>query len=71
MEGDDITIMFLMRLPYLGFEGFFPFFGHTCSIQKFLGQGMNQHHSSPLSHTSDKVRFLTHCATRELLALRV
>ena len=37
--------------------------GHSHSIQKFLGQGLNPHKSSDLSHSSDN----THCATKELL----
>ena len=36
-------------------------------MQKFLGQGLNQHYSSDQSHSSDKVGSLTHWATRELL----
>ena len=35
-------------------------------MQKFLGQGLNLHHSIDLSHSHDNVGSLTHCATREL-----
>ena len=42
------------------------FFGHTCSMWKFPGQGSNPSHSSNQSHSSDNARSLTHWATREL-----
>ena len=35
------------------------FFGCTCRMQKFLGQGSNLHHSSDLSRSSDNARSLT------------
>ena len=35
-------------------------------MRKFPGQGLNPHHSSSLSHSSENARSLTHCATREL-----
>ena len=45
---------------------FFVFLGHTCRMQKFLGQGLNLHHSSDPSHSSDIARSLTYWAAREL-----
>ena len=45
---------------------FFFFFGHTCSMWKFLGQlgqGLNLCHSIDPSHSSDSARSL---ATKEL-----
>ena len=41
------------------------FFGHTCSIWKFPGQGLNPCHSSNPSCYSENARSLTSCATRE------
>jgi len=41
------------------------FFGHICSMHKFLGQGLNSHHSAT-SHSSDNTGSLTHCIKREL-----
>ena len=35
-------------------------FGHTHGMQKFLGQGLNLHHSSNQSHSSDNTGSLTH-----------
>ena len=35
---------------------FFFFFGHTCGMWKFLGQGSNLHHSSDSSHCNDNPR---------------
>ena len=35
------------------------FFGCTCGMQKFLGQGLNPCHSSDLSHSIDSARSLT------------
>ena len=35
-------------------------FGHAHGKQKFLGQGLNPHHSSDLSHSSDSARSRTH-----------
>ena len=49
---------------YLFFTIFF-FFGHAHSMWKFLGQGLNQCHSSNLSHSSKNTGSLTHCTTRE------
>ena len=46
--------------------GFF-FFVHTQGMWKFLGQGLNLHHSSDPGRCSDNVRSLTFCATGELL----
>ena len=42
------------------------FFGSTCGIWTFLGQGSNLHHGSNLSCCSDNAGSLTHYATREL-----
>ena len=42
-------------------------FGHAHIIWKFLGQGVNLHHSSNPNHFSDNTEFLTHCSTGELL----
>ena len=36
------------------------YFGHTCGMQKFLGQGSNLCHSGNWSHNSDNVGSLTH-----------
>ena len=47
----------------------FFFFGHTCGMSKFLGQGSNLRHSSNLSHSSDNTGSLTHWATREVQTL--
>ena len=41
------------------------FFDHAHSMWKFPGQGWNSYHSSNLSHCSDNVISLSHCATRE------
>ena len=38
----------------------------SCSMQKFLGQGLNPYHSSDPSHSSDSVGSLTHCTTGEI-----
>ena len=46
---------------------FLPFFGHTHSTCKFLGQGLKLHHSSNPSCCSDNAGSLTHYTTRELL----
>ena len=35
------------------------FWGCTCSIQKFLGQGLNSCHGSNLSYSCDNARSLT------------
>ena len=42
-------------------------FGYTCSMWKFLVQGLNPCHSSDLNHCTDNTGSLTHGATRELL----
>ena len=34
-------------------DDFLSFFGLTCGMWKFLGQGSNPSHSSDLSHSSD------------------
>ena len=47
------------------------FFGHAHSIQKFPVQGSNLCHSNHPSCCIDNARSLTHCATRELLILKV
>ena len=44
----------------------FFFFGSTCGMWKFLGQGANLHHSKHPSLCSDNARSLTHCITRGL-----
>ena len=41
------------------------FFGHPWGIRKFLGQGLNLHHSSDPSQSNDNTRSLTHYTTRE------
>ena len=53
----------------LRFELIFFLFGQACGMQKFLGKGSNQHHSSNPSCCSDTAGFLIHCATWELLEL--
>ena len=45
---------------------FFFFFWLRHGMRKFVGQGLNSCHSSPLSHCSDNVRCLTRYITREL-----
>ena len=40
-------------------------------MKLFLGQGLNLHHSSYQSHSSDTAGSLTHWATRELLKVTV
>ena len=42
------------------------FFGCTCGLWKFLGQGSNLRHSCNQNHSSDNAGFLTCWATREL-----
>ena len=42
------------------------FFGPTCAMWKFLGQGLNPCHSSDLCHWRDSTRSLTCWATREI-----
>ena len=44
----------------------FSFFDCTHDVQKFMGQGLNPHHSSDPGHCCEKVESLTHCAIREL-----
>ena len=44
----------------------FVFFGCTCSMQKFPGQGLNTCHSCNQSYSMDNTGSLIHCATREL-----
>ena len=45
----------------------FVYFGCAYSVQKFLGQELNLHHSSNQNHSSDKcVSSLTHWTNREL-----
>ena len=51
-------------LPFHPCPNIYIFFGHTCSMWKFLGHGWNLHHSSDLSHSSDNARSLTHCTTK-------
>ena len=41
------------------------FFGHTCGMWKFPGQGLNSCHSSNPSCFSDNARSLTHSASGE------
>lgn len=57
--GQQLPIFF-----FLSFFSFFFFFGHAHSMWTFLGQGLNQHHSSDPSRCSNNTRSLTHCATR-------
>ena len=44
-------------------------FGHSHSMQHFLGRGSNPCHSSDLSHSGDNIRSWTHWATRESFVL--
>ena len=39
-------------------------FGYSHGREKFLGQGLNLHHSCDPSHSNDNARLLTCCATR-------
>ena len=55
-----------MNICILAKYFFFFLFSYTCSMQKFLGQVLNPHHSSDLSHTNGNARSLTCCTTREL-----
>ena len=48
-------------VSYGDFSYFFLFFGHSCSMWKFLSQGLN------LNHSSDNANSLTCYVTRELL----
>ena len=41
---------------------FFISYGHVYSMWQFLGQGLNLHHSSDLSHCSDNAGSLACCA---------
>ena len=54
------------RALHLYFFFFFFFFWLRHGMRKFVGQGLNSCHSSPLSHCSDNVRCLTRYITREL-----
>ena len=45
---------------------FMHFFGHTCSMWKLPGQGLNPSNSSDPSPSSDKAGSLTSCTVREL-----
>ena len=42
------------------------FFGHTHSMYKYMGQGVNWSHSCTPSCGSDNAGSLNHCTTREL-----
>ena len=42
------------------------FFGHTCSINKFPGQGLHLCHSCNLWHSCSNTGSLTYCVTLEL-----
>lgn len=50
----------VIRYTYHYSEGVFVCFGHSCSLQKILGQGSNLCRSSDPSHSRDDARFLTH-----------
>ena len=39
------------------FKLFFPFYCHTCSIWKFLGQGSNQSYTCDLCHSHDNTGY--------------
>ena len=56
-----------MDAQFMGFFVFYLFFAHTCGMWRFLGQGLNLHHSNHLGRYSDSTRSLTRCATGELL----
>ena len=60
-----LEIKSIRRANCMGF--FLLFFGHTCSMWKFLGQGSNPCHHSDPNRCSDNAGSLTCCATRELL----
>ena len=51
---------------FVGFLFLFYFWLHPCGMWKVPGQGLNLHHSSDLSHSSDNHRSLTHGATGKL-----
>ena len=61
-----IQLFFFFGFFFFFFFFLFSFFLFcTCGVWKFLGQGLNLHHSSDPGHCSDN-RFLTHWARREL-----
>ena len=70
-----LSFIFLKQLTislpilYIFFILFILFFGCTCSMLKFLGQGLNPHYSSDSSLCSDNNRSLTCYTTKELLYL--
>ena len=45
----------------------FSFFGHTCGMWKFWGQGLNPCCNCSLCYNCGKARSLTHCATGNFL----
>lgn len=56
-----------LRLPYMTTVLWqLPFFGHTCSISEFLGQGFNPYHSNDQSCCGEDAGSLNHWATEEL-----
>ena len=69
LYSQDHIPFFLLHcsLAFSFFLFFFFFFSrHTCSMQKFPGQGSNPSHSCNQSHSSDNARSLNCWATREL-----
>ena len=60
------TLHFFFFLFFFLFFFFF-FFWPLQELTEVLDQGLNLHHSSDPSHSSDSIRCLTHCATREFL----
>ena len=62
-HSDSCEVMF-----HCGFDLHFSFFGCTCGMWKFPGQGENLHHSGNPHCCSDNAWSLTCCTTRELLA---
>ena len=56
----------IWKAIFLEITFLFVCFGWACGMQKFLGQGSNQHHSSDPGHCSDNAKSLTCCATKEL-----
>ena len=66
----SLFLFFLFSSPYSTTEKslsfLFFFSSHSCSICKFLGQGLNPGHSSNPNCSSDNSGSLTHCSTGEL-----
>ena len=59
MVFERIFVLLQILFFFFKYIHFFCFcFCGTCGMQKFQGQGSNLHHSSDLSHSSDKRQIL-------------